>query len=85
MTNLKPYVLIHEHRQGRSVYGFYFQPTKTWLYPSALRVAKKLGLKLNQQAGESISLHAIENDPPDRVLPATSVGCRNDNFLHVEW
>jgi hypothetical protein len=84
MNILKPYVLIHEHSKGRSVYGFNFRPTKTWMYPSARRVAKKLGLKLNQQPGENISLHAMENDPPDRVLTAASVGCRSAEFMEVE-
>ncbi len=83
MMNLKFYVLIHEHGQARTVYGFYFRPTKAWPYPHALRVAKKLGLRVARPAGHQLSLHALENDPPDLVLPAASVGCRSDKFLNT--
>jgi hypothetical protein len=52
--------------------------------PSVRRVATKLGIKLNRQAGERISLHAVANDPPDLVLSAAIVGCRSAKFLHVK-
>jgi hypothetical protein len=81
MTNLKFFALIHEHRCGKSVHAFYYRPTAERPYPHAVRVAKRLGLKFRGSAGERLTLHPVESDPPDRILSATDVGCRSTKFL----
>jgi hypothetical protein len=80
MPDLQFYALIHEHRRGRTVYGFYYQPTKARPYPSARRVVRKLRIDYRGRAGESIALYPVVQDPPDRVLTATEVGSCTASF-----
>lgn len=81
VMNLLFYVLVHEHQYGQSLYGFCYQPTKARPYPSVLPVVEKLGVE--RSAGESVSLHPIENNPPDLVLSASEVGSREPEFLDI--
>ena len=81
--NVTFYVLVHEHAYGQSLYGFYYEPTKTRPYPSVLRVVEKLGVDYEPQLDESVSLHTVEGGEPDRVLSAAEVGSREPKFLDL--
>jgi hypothetical protein len=50
-------------------------------YPSVLRVVRKLEVDYDRFAGESVSLHTVEEGEPDLVLRATDVGSREPEFL----
>jgi hypothetical protein len=79
--NLVFYVLVHEHEFGQTLYGFYYQPSRARPTPSVLRVVERLGIDYDRSAGESVSLHTLEDDPPDLVLPAAEVGSREPELL----
>lgn len=80
--NLTFYVLVHEHEYGKSLYGFYFEPTKERPYPSVLRVLTKLEVNYELHLGESVSLHTVEGEP-DLVLKAEDVGSCQPEFLDI--
>lgn len=80
---LQFYILVHEHQYGKSLYGFYFEPTKARPYPSVLRVVEKLAVDFDPQLGESVSLHTVEGDEPDLVLRAAEVGSRQPELLDI--
>jgi hypothetical protein len=81
MMNLQFYILIHELEYDKTLYGFYYEPTKARPYPSVLRVVETFGVDYDRSAGERVSLHTVEGNEPDLVLPAAAVGSHEPAFL----
>ena len=81
---LEFYILIHEHRFGQTLFGFYYEPTPARPYPSVLKVVARLGVDYEPAAGESVSLHTVEGHEPDLVLTAGEVGSARPEFSDFE-
>jgi hypothetical protein len=75
--------LVHEHEYGQTLYGFYFEASRSLPYPSVLRVVQALGVDYDRSVGEHVSLHTIEGGEPDRILMADAVGSREPEPLDM--
>jgi hypothetical protein len=75
------YILVHEHEYGQTLYGFYYEPTRSRPYPSVLRVVQQLKVDYEPQRDERVSLHTVEGGEPDLILQASDVGSREPELL----